>query len=103
MSGAVLTEAVLRAVVLVDRAMRRNYGKGLDEMEIAESKGYWKDREAQTHPGHPLHRCLFCDGPFKATYSFFDHSRDEKGRFLSPTRAWKVIKEATQRAKESVD
>ena len=83
-----------RLVRLVDSHMRMKYRKGLDEMEITETPGYWRDREAKMHPGHPLHGCIGCDGAFKATYTYFDRGR-ERGRFASPNRTWRILKANT--------
>lgn len=83
-------EAVVRCV---DLHMRRKYGIGLDQMEITDTPGYWRDKEAKIHHGHPLHSCLGCSDPFKATYSYFDTCR-ENGRFVSPTKSWRIIRES---------
>jgi hypothetical protein len=68
----------------------------MSELEISEVPGYWRDKEAKIHKGHPLHGCIGCMKPFKATYVYFDKNRDEKGRFASPYRTWKTIKECMQ-------
>ncbi len=79
--------------IMVDRHMRLKYRVPLAEMEIADTPGYWRDREPKTHPGHPLHGCLGCQGPFRATYTFHDPPRDKRGRLASTTRTWKALKE----------
>ena len=76
--------------------MQRAYGMNLDDLEIAETPGYWRDRHPKMHPRHPLHGCLFCDGPFRATYTYYDPPRDRRGRFASPTRTWRQMKEANR-------
>lgn len=80
----------------VDRSMRQRYRIGLDEMVTTSTPGYWQDKEPKLHIGHPLHNCMFCDGPFKATYTFFDEGR-LNGRFVSPTASWKAIRESERR------
>jgi hypothetical protein len=65
----------------------------LDAMDTTDTPGYWQDKEPRMHHGHPLHGCLGCSGPFKATYTYFD-TRRENGRFASPTRSWRVIRDA---------
>lgn len=75
---------------LVDFHMRLHYGKGLDEMEISDVPGYWRDKEPQMHTGHPLHGCLGCSGPFRATYTYYDPPRRD-GRFASRTRTWEIL------------
>lgn len=76
---------------LVDSHMRLRYRKRLSEMEITDTPGYWRDKEPSMHPGHPLHACLGCSGPFRATYSYFDEPRNG-GRFASRTRTWAALK-----------
>lgn len=95
MSKSAASPAPLHAVVIqrVDSWMRFKYGIGLDQMEIAHTPGYWQDKEPRIHPGHPLHRCIGCSGPFKATYKYFDTGR-ENGRFVSPTRSWRIIRDS---------
>jgi hypothetical protein len=75
---------------VVDSHMRLHYRKGLDEMEISDVPGYWRDREPKMHTGHPLHGCLGCSGPFRATYTYYDSPR-RYGRFASRTRTWKIL------------
>ena len=76
----------------VDSWMRLKYGIGLDDMEITDTPGYWQDKKPRIHRGHPLHSCLGCDGAFRATYTYFDSHR-EHGRFVSPARSWRIIRE----------
>ena len=75
---------------LVDSHMRLHYRKGLDEMEISDVPGYWRDREPQMHTGHPLHGCIGYSGPFRATYTYYDPPRRD-GRFASRTRTWAIL------------
>lgn len=77
----------------VDAHMRLHYRKPLADMAIGDVPGYWRDKEAMVHPGHPLHGCLFCAGPFKASYQYLDQPRDAiTGRFASPYRSWRVLR-----------
>lgn len=79
----------------VDAHMRLHYHKSLADMVPSDGQGYWRDNEAMVHPGHPLHGCLFCAGPFKATYQYLDPARDAiTGRFASPYRSWRVLRVA---------
>ena len=80
------------AYIRVQWHMWLRYKVTMDDIEITDVPGYWRDREAKMHPGHPLHSCIGCDGPFKATYTFFDSAR-VGGRFASPTRTWRMIYE----------
>jgi len=71
--------------------MRMKYRVEMQDIEITDTPGYWRDKEPKIHPGHPLHACLGCEGPFRATYTFFDSPR-LKGRFASPTRTWAALR-----------
>ncbi|MBW1732410.1 MAG: hypothetical protein JRH08_16960 [Deltaproteobacteria bacterium] len=93
---------VIRAMERVRSHMRTYYNVDLDDLEITHVPGYWQDKEPKMHPGHPLHGCLFCDGPFRASYlpdsqrqagTYFDPIRDPKGRFSSPYRTWRLLYE----------
>lgn len=75
----------------VDAHMRLHYRVSLDDLEQTDTPGYWRDKEPKMHPGHPLHSCLFCDGPFRATYTYFDPPR-VGGRFASTTRTWAALR-----------
>ena len=75
----------------VNDYMLLHYNVSVYDMDLSTTPGYWQDKQAKIHEGHPLHSCLSCQGPFKATYTFFDSRKD--GKFLSPTRTWKRIKE----------
>lgn len=79
----------------VRESFKLRYRVDLDDLIISDVPGYWKDKEAKMHPGHPLHKCIGCEGPFAATYTFFDPSRDLSGKFASPTRTWAILKQAT--------
>ena len=71
--------------------MRMKYRVGMAEIEITDTPGYWRDKKPKMHPGHPLHSCMFCDGPFRATYTYFDPPRIG-GQFASPTRTWAALR-----------
>jgi len=71
--------------------MRRHYRVSLNDLEQATTPGYWQDKEAKIHTGHPLHGCMGCSGPFKATYTYFDSPRIN-GRFASRTRTWQALR-----------
>jgi hypothetical protein len=75
----------------VDAHMRTHYRVPLAAMEMTDTPGYWRDKEPRMHPGHPLHSCLGCDGPFSATYTYFDPPRIG-GRFASRTRTWAALR-----------
>lgn len=92
----------------IEAAMKRvadyfmlHYRVRLEDLNILDTPGYWQDKEPHQHPSHPIHGCLFCKGPFKATYTYEDPTQDLKtGRFLSPHRTWKMIL-GFQRAQEA--
>jgi hypothetical protein len=80
----------------VSQHMKLYYNKSMSELEISEVPGYWRDLEPKKHNNHPLHGCIGCESPFNATYVYHDKNRDENGRFASPYRTWKTIKECMQ-------
>lgn len=89
-----MTKAELSSLTArVAAHMRLKYGVDLSDLEISDVPGYWRAREAKVHPGHPLHGCLGCAGPFRATYTFFDPPRT-RGRFASRTRTWSALRAA---------
>lgn len=87
--------SVQEAYDRVDFYMRVKYRRSLSEMDITDTPGYWRDREAKIHEGHPLHGCIGCDGPFQATYTYFDEPRSQ-GRFASTTRSWRLLRDASR-------
>lgn len=91
-----MSDELKSAINRVKNNFKRYYRNvNFDDLEISEVPGYWREKEAKMHPGHPLHGCLFCEGPFKATYTYHDYGRDEKGRFSSPYKTWNIIKAGT--------
>ena len=86
----------IMAAIRVERHMLMKYRVKMDEIEITDTPGYWQGKEAKMHPGHPLHGCIGCNGPFRATYTYFDPPR-EKGKFASPTRTWAVLRHNAQK------
>jgi len=93
--GEALPAASVDAIAIqrVDTMMRAKYGIGLDTMEITTTPGYWQDKEPIVHRGHPLHSILGCSGPFRSTYTYFDHYR-KSGQFVSPTMSWRTIRDS---------
>lgn len=77
----------------VDSFFQMKYGVSLLDLDICDTPGYWQDKTAKHHPGHPLHSCLFCSGKFRATYTYHDSNR-ENGRWASRYRTWRIIKAA---------
>jgi len=73
------------------------YNVNYDDLDISDVPGYWRDKEAKIHPGHPLHSCIGCSGAFKATYTYFDQGRASNGRFSSPTETWRSIYNSSKR------
>lgn len=77
----------------VQRHMKIKYNVELDNLRITNTPGYWEDKEPKMHKSHPLHSCIGNDGPFKASYTYFDNDRCYKtGRFISRYRTWKALK-----------
>ena len=81
----------IEAFEKVEAYFRIYYGKYLKDLVISDVPGYWKDKTEGYYPNHPMAKCLGSSPNFKATYSYLDHFRDEKGRFASTTRTWKLI------------
>ena len=84
---------LIEATKRVRNHMRIYYNVDLGDLEISDIPGCWQDKEPRIHPGHPLHRCLFCDGAFRATYKYLDPIRDSRGRFSSPYRTWRLLRQ----------
>jgi hypothetical protein len=86
------TGVIMEEIEIVRQHMKTYYRVNLDDLEISDVPGYWRDRTPKMHKGHPLHNCLGCSGPFRATYTYFDNIRDYiTGRFVSPYRTWRKI------------
>jgi len=88
----------MKAIERFERYIRNRHNLTLDDVVIANVPGFWDVKEPC--PGGENCRHAYrgyigsCDGGGLTIY-FVEHGRDERGRFLSPTRAWKEIKEAT--------
>jgi len=85
------TRAEARELVL--RQFRLHHRvESLDEVRRTKTPGYWERCEpCGGRAGgcrHPLHQCMFNEGPVRHTLSYFDPPRDERGRWASPTRTW---------------
>lgn len=71
----------------------------LDEIEITDTKGYWRIKKLcgiDCH--HPIHLCLGCRDRMHHTVYFTQHHRNDKGQFRSPYRVWKVLHEEKSRS-----
>lgn len=88
-----MSELLLDASKRVDAHMQLHYRTKLNDMEITDTPGYWRDKKPKAHRGHPIHSCIGCEGPFKATYTYFDYPRDSHGRFTNITKTWRIIKD----------
>lgn len=92
---ATVADELKEAIDRVEWHMQTYYRTSLSDLEISDVPGYWRDKEPKMHPGHPLHSCLFCDGPFKASYRYLDPAY-VRGRFSSPYKSWRIIKKASE-------
>lgn len=66
-------------------------GITINDLEISDTPGYWRlKKPCLGYPQcrHPIHRCLFEEGPTYHTISYFDTKRDETGRYISPYATW---------------
>ncbi len=79
-----------------ERYLMIHYNLKLDDIVPADVPGYWELREPCGGAGkckHPVHTILFNEGPCRHTISYFDPPRDTKGRFASPYRTWRKMRE----------
>ncbi len=73
--------------------LRHHYSLTLDDVEIADTRGYWvikKPCDSNCH--HPIHSTLFNSGRSRHTISFQPGGRNSKGQFMSRYRVWDAIK-----------
>lgn len=87
-----MTMTYEKAVALLEQFLRIYYSIGIDDVEITETKGYWRFKEpCNDSCHHPIHGCLGNEGRIRHTISFTP-SRREKGKFVSYYEVWKTIK-----------
>jgi len=83
----------------VDRSFRRRYGRGLSEYDIADTPGYWRRKRPCGGLGQcrstAAHSGWGWEGPILHSASYFDDdTRDPAtGRFRSPYRTWRELRE----------
>ena len=85
---------------MVERSWLFPYrGLTLADVEILDSPGYWEIKEPCGGRGacsSPVHQAFGWDAPVKHTVTFTEHGRrDERGRFVSPYRAWRILRAAS--------
>lgn len=89
---------LMDAIARVDQAFRQRYRSSISEFAISDVPGYWRHLVpcggASGGCREPVHGCVFSEGPIYHTVSYFDVPRI-RGRFASPTRTWKLIKESS--------
>jgi hypothetical protein len=96
-----MSQTVKEAEDRVRRYMKMKYQVDLDDLVISNVPGYWRDKEPKEHRGHPLHRCIGCEGPFCATYVYHDSQMDvATGRFASPYKTWRILYANVLRSRE---
>ncbi len=79
----------------VEQHMQTYYRKSLDDLEITDTPGYWRDKKlcgGREKCHAPIHQFIHCEGGIQHTYYFAEYGRDKKGRFLRPFRAWEELK-----------
>lgn len=78
--------------------LKWNFHLALDDIEITDEPGYWREKEAcaglKGGCRNPLHGYLFNEGPIYHTIQYLDPGR-VNGRFSSPYITWKILREAT--------
>jgi hypothetical protein len=82
----------------VDDWMFLYYRKHLDDLEITDTPGYWREKEPcggrASGCRHPIHGCLFNSGATHHTVRFVElNCRGPDGRFISRHQSWRVLKE----------
>ncbi len=70
----------------------------IDDLEISDSKGYWRVKggcKGGINCTHAFRRALGpCEGKTDLTISFSEHGkRDENGRWINPYRVWEAWRE----------
>ncbi len=82
--------------------MLRMYRKKMEELEITDVPGYWKDKHPCKGAGacrHPMHAVMFCEAGTRHTYRFRENDRDSNGRFMRPFRAWEELRNINKEQK----
>ena len=88
---------VERAREIVNNHLKTYYRLTLDDVEIETVPGYWREKKECGGRGvchHPLHGCLLNEGSIHHTVSYHDSPHDERGRWASTTRTWKILYDA---------
>jgi hypothetical protein len=84
----------MSAAERVNLHFQRSYRRGLDDYEVSDSPGYWRMRDPCTRcPGSREHR-------HTATYHDSVTRDPATGRWLSPYRTWRELREAASNANE---
>lgn len=82
------TDEVKAARKRIEDSFRSWHRVTLDDLVITDVPGYWRDKEAGRRPGWPI-------GWYgKSTYRYVDPLQGPDGRFQSPYRTWRIIKDA---------
>lgn len=85
------------------RSWSWRYQIRLEDAIPTETPGYW--RKVKPCGGWadgcraPLHTYLWNDAPTHHTLDYYDDNRDDRGRFASPYRTWKLAREAFLRGR----
>ncbi len=80
------------AVAQLESHLQLYHHVGVDDVEITESRGYWKFKKpCDDSCHHPLHCCLGNSGRIQHTV-YFAPQRREKGKIVSPYEVWNIIK-----------
>jgi len=88
---------LIKIIKRVNSHMLLKYNIPLFEMDITESKGYWRNKN-ECDPAtcsSPLHTFMGNDGGIKHTMTYHDNYRGNDGRFKSVYSSWLAIKQAT--------
>ena len=84
--------SVDEAEKLLERHLRTYHSLTLEDVEITDTKGYWKIKKLCDETcHHPIHTCLGNEGRMHHGIYCVRYERNDKGQFKSPYQIWKAI------------
>lgn len=86
--------SVEEAEKLLERHLKTYYSLTLEDVEITDTKGYWKMKMLCDETcNHPIHTCLGGESRMHHTISFAKHKRNNKGQFQSSYQVWNILRD----------
>jgi hypothetical protein len=90
--GGIKTMNYDEAIAQLKWYLELHFHVGVDDVEITESRGYWRFKKPCDDSCHaPIHGCIGNGNRMKHTIYFTTNSR-EKGKFVSPYEVWETIR-----------